>query len=130
MSIFKLLSLLISYPLELVWYIIGPIVNYLIFLVSGPLKLIAGTLKFGSILVAILIVPLSNYLVFRSKKFSEKHKFMYVSTVTILIGFIMVVTELDRIKDPIGLDDKLSKSYRSKTEISSLRFDYSGFETF
>lgn len=112
MSILKLAGLLLAYPLNFLWYIFGPIVNYFVFLISGPLKLLLGTVQFGSILTAILVVPISNYLVYKSKRISQKHKFMYVSSVTILIGFIMVVTELGRIRDPIGLDDRISKNFR------------------
>ena len=87
-------------------------------------------MKLSAILIAILVVPLSNYLVYRSKKIPEKHKFMYISTVTILIGFIMVVTEIDRLKDPIGLDDRISKKFRPERDISNLRFDLPGLESF
>ena len=130
MSILNLFGLLLAYPLSLLWYIFGPIINYLGFLISGPLKLLLGTMQFGSILTAILVVPISNYLVYKSKKISQNHKFAYVSLVTILIGFIMLVTELGRIRDPIGLDDRISRKYRPKTDISTLRLFQPGFESF
>jgi hypothetical protein len=76
------------------------------------------------VLAAILTIPLANYAVYKSRKASNKQKMQYVSLVTILLGFLMVVLELQRIKNPLGLSSRIDAKYQRNHDISSLNLDY------
>ena len=89
----------------LLWTIFQPLFNFIFFtigypiyqlylLIKTPIMWFLVTFKFVSVLGAILTIPLANYMVFKSKKASNKQKIGYVSLVTILLGFLMVLGEI------------------------------------
>jgi hypothetical protein len=134
-SILQLLALILKYPLQLIWTILNPILSllakiivfplyHLYLLIKTPLSLFFSTFKFFTVLTAILTIPLANYMVFKSNTATQKQKLGYVSTITILLGFMMVLLEIKSENKSNGLSQSIDSRYQKKTSIEYLNIDH------
>ena len=80
-----LLKILLS-PFTLIIFIIKLIANFIFLTLT--------TVKYLLILAMIVAVPASKMLVWKSKKITLKRKLTYVSAITIILGFLLLVREV------------------------------------
>jgi membrane protein implicated in regulation of membrane protease activity len=88
--VYKILSPILTFLVNIIGY---PLYQ-LWLLIRTPVMWFFTTFRFVTVLSAILTIPLANYVVYKSKKATNKQKLGYVSIVTILLGFMMVLLEL------------------------------------
>lgn len=112
-----------GYPIYQIWL-----------LIKTPILFLLSFLKFVIFLGSILTIPFANYAVYKSKRATDKQKMKYVSLVTILLGFLMVVLELQRIRNPLGLSEQIDAKYQRNHELKKLALDnfdpVEGFEKY
>ena len=82
-----------SWLLSWIFWILSP-VWWLFSLVWAVLLSFMFLVKVVLAVGLLSSIPATNFFVWKAKKIQNEHKFLYVSVVTMLVGFVMIVLEL------------------------------------
>ena len=82
---------------------------------------------FLKLLILILVFPALSFFIFKSKKIKKKAKFIYIATISIILGFILIVKELDFMRNAGCSGGKVVFSRFDNFGIQDQFFGFKGF---